>query len=313
MAGVVDKVIGLYHFMSDRAPKNIPLVDPKPRTVNPWYRNGQALISKVAAGGNIRASIDKSIALLGPIAQAIGRGDRVLVKPNFNSPDTYPGSTDPGFLRTVIELLLEAGAKVTIGESSGGLWRPTRTVLRKLDMFDFARQLGVELIAFEDRVDDWVRVKIDGDYLRTATMPRSAYEADKIVYLPCVRTHNLAGFSGALKLAVGFLHPGERRALHTRNLNQKIAEISLCWQPDLIIMDGRKTFVSGGPDRGQLAEPGLLFASGDLIATDVEAMKVLLSYEARNKLTADPWQSPQIVTALKHSLGAGKGGYLVVE
>ena len=119
MAGVVDKVIGLYHFMSDRAPKNIPLVDPKPRTVNPWYRNGQALISKVAAGGNIRASIDKSIALLGPIAQAIGRGDRVLVKPNFNSPDTYPGSTDPGFLRTVIELLLEAGAKVTIGESSG--------------------------------------------------------------------------------------------------------------------------------------------------------------------------------------------------
>ena len=54
-------------------------------------------------------------------------------------------------------------------------------------------------------------------------------------------------------------------------------------------MDGRKAFVSGGPDKGQLAEPGLVLVSGDLIATDVEAMKIILSYKARNKLTEDPW------------------------
>jgi uncharacterized protein (DUF362 family) len=144
-------------------------------------------------------------------------------------------------------------------------------------------------------------------------MPRSAYEADKIVYLPCMKTHQLAGFSGALKLAFGFVNPGERRAFHRRHLQPKIAEINLCWQPDLIVMDGRKAFVSGGPDKGQLVEPGLVLASGDLIAIDVEAMKVLLTYEAQNKLAADPWQSPQVVAALKHGLGAGKGGYIVIE
>jgi len=313
MAGFVDKAVGLYHFVSDRAPKNIPLVDPKPRTINPWCRNGKALMSKVVAGGDIKASVDRCLALLGSLGQAIDTGDKVLVKPNFNSSDPYPGSTDLAFLRAVVELLLEAGARVTIGESSGGIWRPTSNVFRKLGVFELAHQLDVELIAFEDRADDWVRVKVNGDYLITVTMPRSAYEADKIVYLPCMKTHNIAGFSGALKLTVGFMHPGERRALHARYLKQKIAEISLCWQPDLIVMDGRKTFVSGGPDKGQLAEPGLVFASGDLIAIDVEAMKVLLSYEAKNKLVADPWQSPQIATALKHGLGVGKGGYIVVE
>jgi len=180
-------------------------------------------------------------------------------------------------------------------------------------MFELAHDLGVELIAFDDKPDDWVRVRVDGDYLSSVSMPRSAYEADKIVYLPCMKTHNLARFSGALKLAVGFVHPGERRALHARHLEQKVVEISLCWQPNLIIMDGRKAFVSGGPAKGQLVEPGVVLASGDLVAIDVEATKVLLAYEASNKLVADPWQLPQVMTALRHGLGTGKDRYIVVE
>ena len=308
-----DKIVGVYHFLTDRVPGDIPLVDPRPRPANPWLRNGQALVAKVKAGGDVRAVIERAIALLGSLEQVIGKGDRVLLKPNFNSEDPYPGSTDLVFLRAVVELLLEAGAKVTIGESSGAIWRPTRKVFRKVSVFEVARDLGVELIAFDDKSDDWVRVKVNGDYLSSVSMPRSAYEADKIVYLPCVKTHYLARFSGALKLAVSFMHPGERRAIHASHLEQKIAEISLCWQPNLIIMDGRKAFVSGGPARGQLVEPEVVLASGDLVAIDVEAIKVLLAYEANNKLMADPWQLPQVVTALRHGLGTGENRYIVVE
>jgi uncharacterized protein (DUF362 family) len=213
----------------------------------------------------------------------------------------------------VVELLLEAGAKVTIGECSGGLWKPTRTVFRKVGVYELAHDLGVELIAFDDKPDDWVRVKVNGDYLSSVSVPRSAYEADKIVYLPLMKTHFRGRLSGALKLAVGFMHPSELRALHARHLEQKIAEISLCWRPNIIIMDGRKTFVSGGPDRGRLEKPEVVLASGDLVAIDVEAIKVLLVYKANNKLTADPWQLPQVVTALRHSLGTGQQRYIVVE
>jgi len=313
MTDFVDKIIGFYHLLTDRAPRDIPFVDPRPRPENHWLRNNQALVAKVKAGGDIRAAIERAIALLGSLEQVIDRYDRVLLKPNFNSQDPYPGSTDLAFLRAVVELLLEAGAKVTIGECSGGLWKPTRKVFRKVGVYELARDLGVELVAFDDKPDDWVRVKVNGDYLSSVSVPRSAYETDKIVYLPLMKTHFRGRLSGALKLAVGFMHPGELRALHARHLEQKIAEISLCWQPNIIIMDGRKTFVSGGPDRGRLEKPGVVLASGDLVAIDVEAVKVLLAYKANNKLTADPWRLPQVVTALRHGLGTGKNRYIVVE
>lgn len=309
----IDRIIGVYHFLTDRVPGGIPVVDPKPRNVNPWLRDGQALVSKVAAGGDIRDAVGRSVACLGDLRQVIGRGDRVLVKPNFNSPDPYPGSTDLEFLRAVLEVLLETGASVTIGESSGGVWRPTRKVFQKVGLFDLVRDYDVPLIAFEDRTSDWVRVKVKGDYLDTVCAPRLAYEADRVVYLACMKTHQLSGYSGALKLAVGFMHPGERRSLHARDLKRKLAEISLCWQPNLIIMDGRKSFISGGPATGQLAEPRVILASGDLVAIDVEAMSILLGYRARNKLPADPWQAPEIVTALGHGLGVGRGKYRVVS
>ena len=313
MSELIDSVLGVYHFVFDRTPGNLPLVEPRPRTVNQWRRDGKALISKVEASGDVKASVQKAISLLGDLDQVIRSGDRVLVKPNFNSPDAFPGSTDLTFLRAVLELLLETGASVTIGESSGGMWRPTRTVFRKLGVFELGRQLGVQVVAFEDSRQDWVKIRVGGDYLRHVTMPRPAYEADKLVYLPCMKTHRQARFTGALKLSVGFMHPGERRSLHVRHLEEKVAEINLCWQPDLIIMDGRKAFVAGGPDTGQVVEPGVLLASGDLVATDVEAMGILLAHKADNRLPVDPWQSRQVTAALRHGLGSAKGEYRLVE
>jgi uncharacterized protein (DUF362 family) len=313
MTVLFDRVVGVYHFLGDRVPKGISCVEPKPRKDNPWLRNDRPVVAKVEANGDIRLAIEEAVALMGNLSQVIGKGDRVLVKPNFNSPDPFPASTDLAFLQGVIELMLEAGAKVTIGESSGGVWRPTGKVFSQLGLPELARRLGVELIAFEDRANDWLEVRIHGDYLSKVIMPRSAYEADRIVYLPCMKTHNLAAFSGAIKLAFGFVAPGQRRGFHLGHLQEKLAEISLCWQPDLIVMDGRKAFVSGGPAKGQLAEPGLVLASGDLIAIDVEAMKVLLEYRASNRIPADPWKLPQVATALKHGLGAKEGEYIVVD
>ena len=309
----IDRIIGVYHFLSDRKPVTVPVVPPKPRVVNPWHKDGRALVARRRVEGDLPTALTEVISLLGTLPQIISRGDKVLVKPNFNSPDPFPASTDLELLKSVVNMLLELGAKVTIGESAGGIWRPSRKVFHKVGAYQLARELGVELIAFEDKPTDWVRVNINGDYLSAVTMPRSAYEADKLIYLPCMKTHSLAGFSGALKLAFGFVHPGERRAFHLSHLQEKIAEVSLCWQPDLIIMDGRKAFTSGGPDKGQQVEPGLVLASGDLVAIDVEAIKTLLTYGARNKLPADPWGLAQIATALKHSLGAGGDGYIVVE
>ena len=217
------------------------------------------------------------------------------------------------FLKVILELLLQTGAKVVVGESSGGMWRPTRKTLEKLGVPELLAGMGVELIAFDDHPRDWIQIDTGGDYLKTVTMPRSAYEATKLVYLPCLKTHSLGRFTMSLKLGMGLVHPGERRAIHRGNLEQKAAEINLAWQPDLIIMDGRKAFVSGGPDKGDLVQPEIIMASGDMVAIDVEGLKVLLSYRAKNRLSENPWDSPQIVTALRHRLGSKEGEYRVLS
>jgi uncharacterized protein (DUF362 family) len=255
----------------------------------------------------------KSVGIVGLFDHGNLRGDRVFIKPNFNSDDPPPASTDLAFLKVIVEILLDLGAKVTIGESSGGIWRPTKNVFSRLHLYDLAHEMGVDLIAFDENPGDWVRIPIQGEYLHSAVMPRSAYEADKMIYLPCLKTHRLARYSGALKLAFGFVHPGERRAFHLNYREEKLAEISLCWQTDLIVVDGRKAFVTGGPQNGRVEEPNVLLASGDLVAVDVEAIKILLSYHARNHLLKDPWSFPQILTAQKHNLGAARDGYVLRE
>jgi uncharacterized protein (DUF362 family) len=313
MAVLFDRVVGIYHFLGDRIPRDIPCVEPKPRKSNPWLRDNQPLVAKVKTKGDIRLAVEQAITLLGNLEQAISKGDRVFVKPNFNSPDPFPASTSLDFLQAVIELILETGAKVTVGESAGAVWRPTGKVFNQRGVPELAQRLGVDLIAFDDRPNDWVQININGDYLSKVIMPRSAYEADKMVYLPCMKTHMLGAFSGAIKLIFGFVAPGQRRGFHLGHLQEKLAEVSLCWQPDLIVMDGRKAFIAGGPHRGQLAEPDLVLASGDLVAIDVEAIRVILAYRASNKLPENPWELPQIATALKHGLGPVEGKYVVVE
>lgn len=116
-----------------------------------------------------------------------------------------------------------------------------------------------------------------------------------------------------MKLAFGFVHPGERRSFHINYREEKLAEISLCWQPELIVMDGRKAFITGGPHQGEVVEPKVLLASSDLVALDIEAVKILLGYKAKNKLLTDLWQMPQITAALRHRLGSADGDYILVS
>jgi len=301
-----DTMVGIYHFMFDMVPRGLDIVPPRPRKDNPFRKDGLTLVSKVKVEQDLRDSIVTAVELIGGLGKVISPGDRVMLKPNFNSADPYPGSTDLEFLKVVIQLLKEAGAKVVVGESAGAIWRPTRKLMVKLDALRQLTDIGAEVITFDDRSRnwDWVKVRVDGDYLKEVTVPRSVYEADKIVYVPCMKTHQLARFTLSLKLAVGYVHPGERRSMHMRNLERKIAEFNLALQPDLIIMDGRKAFVTWGPDRGKLVEPGVIMASGDQVAIDVEALKILGSYRAKNRLLPNPYNSPQIATALRHGLGS---------
>jgi len=270
---------------------------------NVYKKGGKALVSKVKASTDLKASIKKAVDLIGGLEKVVSNGDRVIVKPNFNSNDPFPASSDPEFVKAVVSLLHKVGAsQVVIIESSGMPWLPTRNVLEKTGMIEAAKECGAELRVLDNK--EWVDIEIDGKRWKKVSIARDALEENaKLVLLPCMKTHRYARFSLSLKLAVGLLGFRQRNDLHSAYIEEKIAELNLAVDPVLIIMDGRKCFVTGGPAVGRVEEPNVILASGDRVAMDVEALKILQSYKADNRLDMNPWEFPQIKHAVELGLG----------
>jgi len=268
---------------------------------NPFKKDGKVLVSKLAVGEHdLKASILKSVNLIGGFGKIVEKGDEIWLKPNFNTGDAPPGSSDPEFVKAVIELLYKYGAsKVVLGESSM-LSLCTRKVLEDTGMLRKAEEAGTEIVPFDE--DEWVSVSTGGDYLGKVSLPERALSVRKLVYVCCMKTHRWAKFTLSLKLAVGFMKPSERMRLHARHLEEKIADLNLIVHPNLVIMDGRKCFISGGPASGELRNPNVILASGDRIAMDVEAVKVIESFEGAS-LKDDPWSYTQIRRAVELGIG----------
>src|SRR4030042_6123974 len=109
------------------------------------------LVSKVGAKGDLKAAVDKAVALIGGFPKFVSPDDRVLIKANFNSPNRYPASADLKFIKAVVTLLRESGViKITLGASSGLAWQPTEKVLKKKKVFKLAEELAIKLINFDE-------------------------------------------------------------------------------------------------------------------------------------------------------------------
>jgi uncharacterized protein (DUF362 family) len=269
----------------------------------PDNNKSKILVSKVAEKGDLRAAISTAVALLGGFKAFFSSHDKVLIKTNFNSPDRYPASSDPEFIKAVVTLLQESGVtKIALGASSGLAWQPTARVLKKKKIYKLAEELHIQLINFDE--GEWINVPINGAHLKNVSLAQAAMDADKIIYLPNLKTHSLARFSIGLKFAVGLTEPFSRRILHDEHLEEKVTEVNLAIKPALIVLDARKCLVTGGPAKGRRKRPGCVLASADLVALDIEALKILMSFKAKNRLDLPIWEFPQIATAIKLGLGA---------
>jgi len=277
------------------APKGIGKIE-----VNSYIKNGRVLVSKVICNDNLKESILKTVDLIGGFSKVIEKGDEVLLKPNYNSADPPPASSDPEFVGAVVELLYDNGAeRVVLGESSmQGL--TTRKVMEKTGTWKRMKSSGAALVFFDE--GKWAKVDVGGKYLKTASLAERALQVSKVVYCCNIKTHFRADFSLSLKLAFGFVKGSERLAFHLRYLKEKIVDLNLVVHPSLIIMDGRQCFITGGPFHGEVREPNVILASGDRVAIDVEAIKTIESFEGA-RLKDDPWSYVQIRRAVELGLG----------
>jgi len=254
-------------------------------------------VSKVKVENNLKESILKAVDLIGGFGRFINKGEVVLLKPNFNTADPFPASTDLEFLRQVTELVYDCGAKIVMLGDSSTMSLNTRKVMEELGVFDLEKmERPPRIYVFEER--KWIKKEIpEAKYLKKVSLTEYLDRADKLILLPCLKTHSWAQFTGSLKLSVGFMEPTQRIGLHIRHLQEKIAELNKLINPDFIIMDARKCFINKGPAEGEVREPGLILASTDRVAIDVEGIKIIQSFEGNSLKNINPWELPQIKRA----------------
>ncbi|MFW9962824.1 MAG: DUF362 domain-containing protein [Candidatus Sifarchaeia archaeon] len=269
----------------------------------PLMNNGRFLVSKVVAEVNLKASIKRAIDLIGGIEKVIEPGDKVTIKPNLNTADPYPASSDPAFIKALGEVILDAGAsKLEITDSST-MRVSTRGVAQKIGLEAVAEELDADLIFLDEH--EWVKVKFPrGRYLKGGSIGKPLLNIEKLVLAPCLKTHFLAGYTGSMKLFVGWIKHSQRIRMHARKLQQKIADLASYFKPDLIVMDARTCFVTGGPASGTCSSPGVILASGDMVSIDVEGVRIIQCCNANNKIDMDVWNIQQIQHAVEIGIGA---------
>jgi uncharacterized protein (DUF362 family) len=222
------------------------------------------------------AGIRRAVELLGinPV-----RGKDVLLKPNFNTADPYPGGTHNDTLRHLIVRLKEMGARsITVGERSGPA--ATADVVREMGVDRLLRELDVGFINFEELPPEgWVRMNPEGSHWRKGfDAARPVLDSECVVTTCCLKTHRFGGvFTMSLKLSVGITHKRNMSELHTSVLSMRkmIAEINQVYTPRLIVLDGIEAFTDGGPMTGTRKRADVLLAGTDRVAMDAVGLAVL--------------------------------------
>ena len=215
------------------------------------------------------------LAPLGGMGAFVSPGERVLLKPNMLSakPPEAAVTTHPEVLRAAIELVQEAGGVALVGDSPGigGIVK----VAEKSGMLAVIRETGAELTEFAEPVE----VTGSGTFKRFA-LARPYLEADKIINLPKLKTHEMMTMTCAVKNLFGavvgtakagwHLKAGADRAMFARML----VEIYLLRKPDLTIVDAVTAMEGNGPGSGDPCQVGLLLAGENAVAVDVIAAEI---------------------------------------
>jgi len=291
-------------FLSVVAGSDLPLLSP----LNKSLVNTEGERSKISLVRTAdRASgIKKAIELLGvnPV-----NGKEVLLKPNFNTADTYPGSTHNDTLVHLISLIKEMGAKdIIIGERSGP--PDTADVMKKKGIYELCRNLGVGLINFEELPPGgWVRVRPEKSHWRNGfDIAKPVLDSGCIVTTCCLKTHGYGGvFTMSLKLSVGMTHKRNMTELHTsfRSMRKMIAEINQVYKPSLIILDGIEAFVDRGPMEGERKRADVIIAGTDRVAADAVGLAVLKEIGSNKAIMGKKiFEQEQIARAVEIGLGA---------
>ncbi len=222
-----------------------------------------------------RAKGDVSDVVKEAVANSGLRGKRtIFIKPNLSHPEYLPGVvTSPELMRQLVGLLRDGNSEVIVGESNGFNY-PCWTAFDKTGTEAAVKAAGGRVINLsEDKV---VEVKFSGSSpLKRLFLPKTLLDADAVVDLPLMKTHEFMAYSGAIKNLFGCVPSNKRIYLHPY-LPEVFYRLYTLFKPQLTIMDARIGIEGNGPTKGKPVKMNLMLIGDDALAVDIVAAKVMM-------------------------------------
>lgn len=227
-------------------------------------------------GGSYEERVDRALEALGGINKWVGKGMRVVIKPNigWNVAPEGAANTHPRIVKRLVEHCVAAGAKeVIVFDHTCDSWQ---AAYKNSGIEEAVKSAGGKIIPgnseslYEKKdipgASTLKDVKVHGEYLT----------ADVIINVPILKHHSGAGMTCALKNLMGVVW--DRGFYHFRGLDTCIAEFPLLRLPTINIVDAGVIMKTGGP-RGNpnsvYERHDMVIASTDPVACDIAAALTL--------------------------------------
>lgn len=250
----------------------------------------------------VRNAVRRTLDSLGGMQQFVQAGQRVLLKPNLVRPNPPEDAvtTHSEIVAAVAELVLEQGAHPIVVESPGGPYSTgvLRNTYRKTGLAAAAERVGFEL---NENTEATQVSHPEAKVLHRLDVLVPLLEADVVINLPKLKTHNLTvltlGVKNLFGLVPGATKIGYHSKLQTRTrFCQGLIDILTYVQPAVTVMDAVVAMEGEGPSGGDPRPIGALIASADTVAVDLAAT-TLVGF--------DPLDVPTTALAMEYGLTTG--------
>jgi uncharacterized protein (DUF362 family)/Pyruvate/2-oxoacid:ferredoxin oxidoreductase delta subunit len=195
----------------------------------------------------------------------------------LDSPADKAITTHPVFLEAAIRLVRERGAaRVLVGDSPG-LQTPNFS----------AKGSGIRAVVERTGAQwrDFTRGKTElpipgGRVLKQAALTDVLQEADYVISLPKLKTHQLMFFTGAMKNLFGLIPSALKSTFHVKfprreDFAAMIVDLNCVIRADYAFMDAIVGMEGPGPAAGSPRKIGLVLASSNLLALDAAACEII--------------------------------------
>jgi uncharacterized protein (DUF362 family)/NAD-dependent dihydropyrimidine dehydrogenase PreA subunit len=222
-------------------------------------------------------AIKKGIDLLGGLARFVQPGEKIVMKPNvlIGFDPARNITTHPAVFKAVGKLLQESGAKVYYGDSSA--IGSCEFNMRRARLKQAGDESGFTLADFDHgRLVSHKTALL----VKQFVIAEGVLAADGLVSLPKLKTHGLTRFTGAIKNQFGCIPGQHKREFHIKmpdpgRFATLLVDINTFIRPRLYVMDGISAMEGNGPHNGQARQMDVLIISGDPVALDAVACKLI--------------------------------------